>query len=103
VPQLPGAAAPLVLPARPEPVAFAPSQTALIVVDMQNAYASLGGYVDSAGFDISGAQGTIAQIEGPLPRRERPASCRSTCRTAGTRSTSKPGAPARPTGTSRTP
>jgi ureidoacrylate peracid hydrolase len=63
VPALPGAPAPRVLPARPEPVAFQPGQTALIVVDMQNAYASLGGYVDSAGFDISGAQGVIANIQ----------------------------------------
>lgn len=29
---------------------------------MQNGYASLGGYVDLAGFDISGAAGTIANI-----------------------------------------
>ena len=50
------------LNARPEAITFAPEQSALIVVDMQNAYASLGGYVDSAGFDISGAQGTIAGI-----------------------------------------
>ena len=41
------------LNARPEAITFAPQQSALIVVDMQNAYASLGGYVDSAGFDIS--------------------------------------------------
>ena len=62
VPALPGAPAPLVLPARPEPMALQAAQSALIVVDMQNAYASIGGYVDSAGFDISGAQGTIAAI-----------------------------------------
>ena len=33
-----------------------------IVVDMQNAYASIGGYVDTAGFDISGAQGVIGRV-----------------------------------------
>lgn len=62
VPNAPGAPAPLVLPARPEPLALHPANTALIVVDMQNAYASPGGYVDTAGFDISGAQGVIANI-----------------------------------------
>ena len=31
------------LPARPEPLPFNPRETALIVVDMQNAYASPGG------------------------------------------------------------
>jgi len=61
-PQLPGAPAPLVLPARPEPFAMQATQTALIVVDMQNAYATEGGYVDSAGFDISGARGVIDKI-----------------------------------------
>lgn len=58
---LPGSGA-RVLPAEPEPLAFQPDQTALIVVDMQNAYASIGGYVDTAGFDISGAQGVIGNI-----------------------------------------
>ncbi|MGJ7498342.1 pyrimidine utilization protein B [Variovorax sp. RT4R15] len=62
VPNAPGAPAPLVLPARPEPLALHAANSALIVVDMQNAYASIGGYVDSAGFDISGAQGVIANI-----------------------------------------
>ena len=37
-------------------------ETALIVVDMQNAYASPGGYLDLAGFDISGAGAAIAKI-----------------------------------------
>jgi ureidoacrylate peracid hydrolase len=55
----PGAGPPIHLPARPEPLAFVPATTALIVVDMQNAYLSPGGYVDRAGFDISGAASTI--------------------------------------------
>ena len=50
------------LPARPEPLSLDPQGSALIVVDMQNAYASKGGYLDLAGFDISGAQGAIEQI-----------------------------------------
>ena len=39
-----------------------PSETALIIVDMQNAYASPGGYLDLAGFDISGAAPAIDKI-----------------------------------------
>ena len=61
-PALPGMPAPLVVPARPEPLALHAATSALIVVDMQNAYATVGGYVDSAGFDISGARGTIGSI-----------------------------------------
>ena len=51
------------LEARPEPMLIKPSETALIVVDMQNAYASPGGYLDLAGFDISGAPPAIAKIK----------------------------------------
>jgi ureidoacrylate peracid hydrolase len=50
------------LPARPEPIMLRPQETALIVVDMQNAYASPGGYLDLAGFDISGAAPAIEKI-----------------------------------------
>ncbi len=50
------------LPARPEPIMIRPAETALIVVDMQNAYASPGGYIDLAGFDISGAPRAIEKI-----------------------------------------
>jgi ureidoacrylate peracid hydrolase len=51
----------VVLPARPEALKINPAETAVIVVDMQNAYASKGGYVDLAGFDISGAEAAIEQ------------------------------------------
>ena len=50
------------LPARPEAIRVAVDETAVIVIDMQNAYASPGGYVDLAGFDISGAAATIERI-----------------------------------------
>lgn len=50
------------LPARPEPILIDPATTAVIVIDMQNAYASPGGYVDLAGFDISGAAGAIGRV-----------------------------------------
>jgi len=52
----------IVLPARPEPIRLSSHDTAVIVVDMQNAYASEGGYVDLAGFDIAGAAGVIDRI-----------------------------------------
>lgn len=50
------------LPARPEPVRLDPATTAVVVIDMQNAYASPGGYVDVAGFDIAGAASVIGRI-----------------------------------------
>ena len=55
----------LMLPARPEPLRLAAAETAVVVVDMQNAYASPGGYVDLAGFDISGTAvvtGRVAMV-----------------------------------------
>jgi ureidoacrylate peracid hydrolase len=54
------------LPARPEPITLNPSETAVVVVDMQNAYSTEGGYVDLAGFDISGAKSTIGNIQKTL-------------------------------------
>jgi ureidoacrylate peracid hydrolase len=51
------------LPASPEPLSLKPSETAVIVVDMQNAYATEGGYVDIAGFDVSGAAAAVAQTK----------------------------------------
>ncbi|MFW8591106.1 pyrimidine utilization protein B [Glaciecola sp. 2405UD65-10] len=51
----------VVLPAKPEPLALNTTETALIVVDMQNAYASKNGYLDKAGFDISSTGPVITQ------------------------------------------
>lgn len=53
----------ITLDARPEAIAFAAEQTALIVVDMQNAYASQGGYLDLAGFDVSATKPVIENIK----------------------------------------
>ncbi|MCW8060523.1 pyrimidine utilization protein B [Agrobacterium tumefaciens] len=56
----------ITLPARPEPLSIDPAETAVVVVDMQNAYSTEGGYVDLAGFDIAGARATIANIKKTL-------------------------------------
>lgn len=56
------ARSPFILPARPESIRLNPAETALIIVDMQNAYASPGGYLDIAGFDIAGAAACISRI-----------------------------------------
>jgi ureidoacrylate peracid hydrolase len=56
----------IMLPARPEPIPVSVSQTAVIVIDMQNAYASPGGYLDLAGFDISGAARVIENTRAVL-------------------------------------
>ncbi|USU09164.1 pyrimidine utilization protein B [Sphingomonadaceae bacterium OTU29MARTA1] len=50
------------LPARPEALRLDPAETAVVVIDMQNAYATEGGYVDLAGFDIAGSAGVIDRI-----------------------------------------
>lgn len=50
------------LHARPESLTLEASETAVIVIDMQNGYASRGGYVDQAGFDVSGAASAIQSI-----------------------------------------
>lgn len=52
-----------ILNAAPEAIKLDPKQTALIIVDMQNAYVSSGGYLDLAGFDVSTTQPVIEQIK----------------------------------------
>jgi ureidoacrylate peracid hydrolase len=52
----------VVLPARPEAIRLDAATSAVIVVDMQNAYASKGGYVDEAGFDVGPAASVIPKV-----------------------------------------
>ncbi len=49
----------IILKAKPNSISIDLRRTALIVVDMQNAFASKGGMFDLAGFDISGAARVI--------------------------------------------
>jgi ureidoacrylate peracid hydrolase len=46
--------------ARPEPIEFVPAQTAVVVVDLQNGYASPGGYRHLTGQDVGPAQQAVA-------------------------------------------
>lgn len=50
----------VILSARPEPLTLAPVRTAIVVVDLQNGYASPRGYRDLRGRSIEGADRVIA-------------------------------------------
>lgn len=50
------------LGAKPEPVAFDPKQSAVIVVDMQNGYCSPGGYFSHLGVDLSPFEQVVTAI-----------------------------------------
>jgi ureidoacrylate peracid hydrolase len=54
------------LPARPEPLGIDPARTALVVVDMQNAFVHPGGLLDLAGVDISEAPRTVEAAQRAL-------------------------------------
>ena len=53
---------PIILQAEPEPLEIDPGRTTVIVVDMQNAFISKGGYADLCGRDIPSRQRIIAPI-----------------------------------------
>src|SRR5712692_11748007 len=48
------------IPAEPEPISLDLDRTALVVVDMQNAFASPGGMLDLAGLDVAPARDAVA-------------------------------------------
>jgi ureidoacrylate peracid hydrolase len=50
------------LEAKPEPIEVDFARSAIVVVDMQNAFASKGGMLDLAGVDISGASAVVKTI-----------------------------------------
>lgn len=50
----------IALPARPEPIEIDREQTAVLLVDMQNAFASPGGMLDLAGVDVQPAAEAVA-------------------------------------------
>ncbi len=50
------------LAARPHPLTLDPARTAVIVVDMQNAFVERGGMFDLAGLDITGARAVVDTI-----------------------------------------
>jgi len=58
------------LDARPGPITIEPERTALLVIDMQNDFATKGGIFDRAGIDISQIQGYCAhgQSDSGLPQ-----------------------------------
>ena len=54
------------LATRPDALEVALDRSAIVVVDMQNAFASKGGLLDLAGIDISGAADVVRTIDSVL-------------------------------------
>ena len=52
----------ITITARPQPFAFDPATTAVIVIDAQNDFGAKGGYVDSFGVPLEGTRATIGPI-----------------------------------------
>ncbi|GJD50915.1 Peroxyureidoacrylate/ureidoacrylate amidohydrolase RutB [Methylobacterium crusticola] len=50
----------IAIPARPETFALDAARAALVVVDMQNAYLSPGGYLDTVGFEVGSSGPAVA-------------------------------------------
>ena len=61
----------ILLDAKPEPVEIDLAKSAVVVVDMQNAFASKKGMLDIAGVDISGAPAVVRSIAGLLETARR--------------------------------
>ena len=57
---------PIYVPARPLSFPLSPATTAVVVVDMQNDFASPGGMFDRAGIDISGIQAIVPAVQAVL-------------------------------------
>ena len=53
--------------ARPVPVQVTPGRTAVVVVDMQNDFGSIGGMFEQAGVDISEIRAMIPTISALIP------------------------------------
>jgi ureidoacrylate peracid hydrolase len=56
------------LSTRPEPIDVDETRSAVVVVDMQNAFASKGGMLDIAGVDIRGAESVVRAIAAVVDR-----------------------------------
>ena len=65
----------ILLPTKPEPVEVDPTRSAVVVVDMQNAFASRGGMFDLSGLDISCAR-TVIEVIRNILEAARPAGVR---------------------------
>ena len=61
----------ITIPAKPAPIDIDPAKPAVIVVDMENDFASEHGLFDHAGVDISGAEATIPSIQAALAAARR--------------------------------
>jgi ureidoacrylate peracid hydrolase len=61
----------ITFPTKPESRAIDPTSTAILVVDMQNAFASQGGMFDLSGIDVRGAQRVVQVIQEVLDASRR--------------------------------